>query len=159
MSVWGRAIAMLNGLLDLVDNWMYGGVDPAAEAWRKRREAQYKAATPTYDPYPEDNTYRPSMKLVIISGRLMEKVDLDGYSLDEFLPLQILHYRRQQWFLRRVQEARERLKDRLASRESERMARRLERERQREARDTDALKDRLAEAHREAERTEGPGIS
>jgi hypothetical protein len=52
------------------------------EAWRARRAGLVKHHQPTYDSYP-DQEHRPRMRLVILAGKFMETVDLDGYSLNE----------------------------------------------------------------------------
>lgn len=163
--MWGWWVSFLNNLLDAFDNLTGAnprGMDPAAEAWRKRREEYLKRmggppSAPTYEAYPEV-PYRPRMKLVIISGRLMEKVDLDGDSVDDFLTLTMLPARRQIWFLDRIQQARERLQKRLVIWEAEQEAKRAARVEdlaiKRDIREKEELRARLAAAFEEARKAE-----
>ena len=84
---------------------MIGGNFPGTETWRARRARTAHSGRPTYDAYP-DTPSRARVRLVLLSGKFMEQVDLDGLDPDM---IEWSKGWRQRWLTERVVEAYNRL--------------------------------------------------
>ena len=100
----------LRGMLEAL---VLFALDPwaAQKAWRARRDRIAEHHVPTYEAYPEQPNH-PKVRLVLLSGDLMEKVDLEGYSLRE---INFEKQWRRDWLAQKVIEAHLRLIGRLTA--------------------------------------------
>lgn len=71
------------------------------KSWEERRLERIAKTKPTYDAYPDVPSH-PKVRVMLVSGRFMEQVDLEGYSLEQ---INWQKEFRQRWYAKQTVDA------------------------------------------------------